>query len=277
MSRIAYDPVKDSFAGLIRGSKWLRTIFYMILNLLFLRSWHIRNKIRHLYAIEFSGYKKWLILDAGSGFGQYDRFLLNEFDNAVIDAIDVKGSYLDDCRVYFADEMNKGRIKFQQTDLLKLRDVNRYDFVLCVDVLEHIEDDIRVLDNICSSLKDGGFFLMHSPSHLSDEDAAQGEESFVDEHARTGYSAGEIESKLRKCGFIPVDIYYTYKKWGHISWIFMIKWPMVLFNKMGMVATLILPFYYAIFLLPGLILMGIDLIQNQNEGKGILVLAQKEI
>ncbi|MFU8860097.1 MAG: class I SAM-dependent methyltransferase [Cyclonatronaceae bacterium] len=275
MSRIAYDPVKDSFAGMIRGRRWLRTLFYKLLNLFFLRSWHVRTRVRHLHALKFSGLKQWNVLDAGSGFGQYDRFMLREFDNAVIHAVDVKESYLEDCRSYFSREIEEGRITFANEDLLRLNVSEAYDFVLCVDVMEHIENDTAVLSNISGSLKEGGYFLMHSPSHLSEEDAGEGEGSFVDEHARTGYSRTDIEKKLRKSGLIPVEITYTYRKWGHISWIIMIKWPMLLLNRLGMGAVVLLPFYYLIFLLPGLIMMNADLSVRQDEGKGIIVIAQK--
>ena len=275
MSRIAYDPVKDAFAGMIRGRRWLRTGFYKLLNLFFLRSWHVRSMVRHLHAINFSGHQKWSVLDAGSGFGQYDRFLLDEFSNAVIRAVDVKETYLEDCRSYFAPDIGKGRITFENLDLLKLAARDKYDFVLCVDVMEHIENDTAVLGNISRSLKEGGFFLMHSPSHLSGEDAEEEEGSFVDEHARTGYSREEIDKKLRKCGLIPVDINYTYRKWGHASWVIMIKWPMLLLNRLGMWSAIVLPFYYLIILIPGLIMMNADLTNGREEGKGIIVLAQK--
>lgn len=275
MSRIAYDPVKDSFAGMIRGRRWLRTLFYTLLNLFFLRSWHVRTRVRHLHSLKFSGLKQWDVLDAGSGFGQYDRFLLREFDNAVIRAVDVKESYLEDCRSYFSREIGAGRISFGNEDLLKLGALEAYDFVLCVDVMEHIENDTAVLSNISRALKEDGYFLMHSPSHLSEEDAGEGEGSFVDEHARTGYSRSGIENKLRESGLIPVEINYTYRKWGHASWVIMIKWPMLLLNRLGMGAAILLPFYYLIFLLPGLILMNADLGASKDDGKGIIVVARK--
>jgi SAM-dependent methyltransferase len=275
MSRIAYDPVKDAFAGIIRGRRWMRTVFYKLLNLFFLRSWHVRKMVRLIHANHFSGYQKWSVLDAGSGFGQYDRFLLSEFNNAVIRAVDVKESYLEDCRSYFAADIGKGRISFENLDLLKLDARETYDFVLCVDVMEHIENDIAVFDNISRSLKDGGFFLMHSPSHRSGEDAEEEEESFVDEHARTGYSREEIEKKLRISGLSPVEINYTYRKWGHASWVVMIKWPMLMLNRLGMLAAILLPFYYLIILIPGLIMMNADLTIRREEGNGIIVLARK--
>ncbi len=38
MNKIAYDPVKDRFARIVRKSKKLRKIFYTLLDLIFLRS-----------------------------------------------------------------------------------------------------------------------------------------------------------------------------------------------------------------------------------------------
>ena len=46
MSRIAYDPVKDRFAKIIRKFRFLRTLFYKILDLFFLRSWYVRDILR---------------------------------------------------------------------------------------------------------------------------------------------------------------------------------------------------------------------------------------
>src|SRR5690606_24005800 len=115
MSKIAYDPVKDRFARFIKHSRPLRSIFYSLLDLFFLRSWHVRAVVRGLKPV--LGDKKPLkILDAGNGFGQYDRFLLKTYPNAEILAVDVKEDYLDDCRHYFDQDLAKGRIEFQVQD-----------------------------------------------------------------------------------------------------------------------------------------------------------------
>ncbi len=270
MSQIAYDPVKDRLAAFVRRNRTLRTIFYALLDLFFLRSWHVRKKVKAL----FSENKQPLrILDAGNGFGQYDRFLLKTLSIDHILAVDVKEDYLEDCRYYFKDEMEKGRIIFQKQDLLEFT-TEGYDFVLCVDVLEHIEEDVKVMRNMRESLKPGGYFLMHSPSHLAEEDA-DGDEFFVDEHARAGYSNSELRSKFKQARLKPIEIRYTYGTYGHAAWVMMIKWPMLLLNKAGFWAILLLPFWYTITLLPSLLLNWIDLRASNVEGTGILGLAQK--
>ncbi len=181
MARIEYDPVKDRFAGMIRGSRVLRRLFYFLLDLFFLRSWHIRRVLRRkCRRLDADG--EWRCLDAGCGFGQYDRFLLSEFGNAVVTALDVKQEYVEDCRSYFRREESRGRIGFKVADLLELDRAEAFDVILCVDVLEHIEEDEEVLMRLSRALKPGGFLLTHTPSAYSAADAGE-EESFTREQA----------------------------------------------------------------------------------------------
>lgn len=273
MSRIAYDPVKDRFANIIRRSHLLRTIFYKLLDLFFLRSWYVRDILRkYSSAIDSEG--SWQLLDAGSGFGQYDRFILREFSNVSIKAIDVKSDYLDDSRRYFENEIQQGRIDFQRKDLLDLDYAEQFNFTICIDVLEHISDDRKVIGNLYDSLKPGGYFLMHSPSIYSEEDAGD-EESFVDEHARTGYSKEEITEKMESAGFTAVDVAYTYGKKGHLAWVYLIKYPMIWLTRMKLWALPFLMLYYIPVLPFSLILMQLDISDDNEWGTGVYALAQK--
>ena len=278
MSQIAYDPVKDRFAALIRRNRFLRGIFYQLLDLFFLRSWHVRSQLRMWYrdnALTVNRAGMTLkVLDAGCGFGQYDQFMLRALPGIRIDAVDIKEDYLDDCRYYFKKDIKRKDITFQNMDLLHPSFDRSYNLVLCVDVMEHIDDDITVLRNMQKALKSGGHFLMHSPSHLAEDDA-DGDGSFVGEHARAGYSIDDITAKLKLAGLEPVEVRYTYGKSGHLAWEMLIKLPMLLIAKIGFVAVLLLPFWYAFTLIPGLILMKIDLHQNNTQGTGIMAYARK--
>ncbi len=275
MSQIAYDPVKDKMAGFIRGSRKLRRLFYFLLDMFFLRSWHVRKKIRQVYKSSGNTKDNWNVLDAGSGFGQYDAFMLRSFRNIYIKAIDVKEDYLADCRHYFVDSLAQKRIVFENQDLLELKD-SGFDFTLCVDVLEHIEQDTLVMKNLYDALEPGGYLLMHSPSHFAADDAGD-DEFFVDEHARVGYSREDISKKLKSVGFDQVEANYTYGTFGHLAWVLSIKWPMLILNKVGVIGFLILPIWYAFVLLPSLILNKIDLHSTNKTGTGIYALARKPL
>lgn len=273
MSRIAYDPVKDRFASLIRSSTLLRTLFYKLLDLFFLRSWYIRAVMRQ-YAGELDKQESWKLLDAGCGFGQYDRFILQQFENAGITAVDVKQDYLEDARAYFNRKGFGNRISFRQMDLLQPELKQEYDFVICVDVLEHIEKDRRVIKNLAAVLKSGGYFLMHSPSIYAEEDAG-GDETFVDEHARTGYSKEEISEKLASAGLVPVEVAYTYGSNGHRAWELLIKHPMLWMNRYKLWVLPLLALYYLLTLPYGLLLMKQDMRKENKRGTGIYALAKK--
>jgi len=273
MSRIAYDPVKDRFANIIRKFRFLRTLFYKLLDLFFLRSWYVRDILRE-YGSELDRQGEWKLLDAGSGFGQYDRFILDEFRNVKVKAIDVKADYLRDSRHYFEQAIRENRIDFQQEDLLELDYPEKFNFVICIDVLEHIEEDRTVMQNVYQALKPGGYFLMHSPSIYSEEDA-DGDDSFVDEHARVGYSEDDIAEKLESSGFELTDVAYTYGSKGHLAWELLIKYPMLWLTNMKLWALSLMAIYYVFTLPVGLVLMALDLRDENEQGTGIYALARK--
>jgi len=273
MSRIAYDPVKDRFANIIRKFRFLRTLFYKLLDLFFLRSWYVRDILRE-YGTELDHQGEWKLLDAGSGFGQYDRFILQEFRNVRVKAIDVKSDYLQDSKQYFEQEIRNNRIDFEQADLLEISYSQKFEFVICIDVLEHIEEDRKVMENIHHALKPGGYFLMHSPSIYSEEDA-DGDDSFVDEHARVGYSKEDLGEKLEKAGFELTDVAYTYGSKGHLAWELLIKYPMLWLTKIKLWALPLMAVYYLFTLPVGLFLMFLDLRDENQRGTGIYALGRK--
>lgn len=273
MSKIEYDPVKDKFSAIIKNSSLLRRLFYFLLDLFFLRSWHIRRVIKQTGdPLDQKG--SWDLLDAGCGFGQYDRFILSAFDNVTVDSVDVKKDYLRDNENYFQKDVEKGNIRFYYSDLIQFETDKTFDMAICIDVLEHIEQDVRVMTNISNQLKEGGYFLMHSPSHYSEEDGDE-DDSFVGEHARPGYSKEEIKAKLIQAGLKPQKVHYTYGFWGHKAWVLSVKWPMIAFNKLGLLAALPLLIYYPI-VLPFCLLMNLtDLYTKNEKGNGIYALASK--
>lgn len=273
MTKIAYDPIKDRFARIIRDSKRLRRLFYFILDLFFLRSWHLRRLLKEIgEGLEKKG--QWKILDAGCGFGQYDYFFLKKFKNVSIHSVDLKEEYLEDNKFYFEKEVDEGRISFFRKDLLTFTTNEQFNLVLCVDVLEHIEDDVKVINNLSAALKTDGYLLMHSPSHYSEIDANE-EDTFVGEHARTGYSKSEIEKKMMEADLLPLKTHYTYGKFGRQAWILSIKYPMILFNKLGLIALIPLMAYYPI-VMPFVLLMNyMDLYSKNRKGTGIYAFAKK--
>ena len=141
--------------------------------------------------------------------------------------------------------------------------------------MEHIQEDEHVFGNFSKALKSGGKLLINTPSNLGGSDAHSDEdESFIEEHARNGYGKEEIIGKVTKAGFKVTEFKYTYGKFGNIYWRFGIKYP-ILIAGVSKILILILPLYYLFTLWFILIFMWLDLIADNKEGTGIILIAEK--
>ena len=170
------------------------------------------------------------ILDAGSGFGQYTYFMAGKFKNARIFAVDVKEEQIEDCNRFFKKVHLSERVKFEVADLTQYSEPD-YNLILSVDVMEHIDEDVKVFKNFYASLKKGGVLLISTPSDQGGSDVHDDhEESFIDEHVRDGYNIIEIEEKLRTAGFKNIVSRYSYGGPGKISWRLSMKYPISMLN-----------------------------------------------
>ena len=161
-------------------------------------------------------------------------------------------------------------------DLTCLADKNCYNLILCVDVMEHIREDIQVFRNFFDAMKNEGYLMISTPSDQGGSDVHdEDEESFIDEHVRSGYGMKEIRSKLESAGFTEIETRYTYGKPGNLSWKLSMKYPVKMLN-ISYFFFILLPFYYIIFFPVSLILNIFDLHLDHKTGTGLLVLARKK-
>lgn len=274
-----YDPIKRKLGVVFNSKPALRKLFYVLLDVLLLRSWHIRKAIK-AWAMEVEGPQK--ILDAGSGFGQYEYYLAKKHKDWNLKAIDVKEEQIEDCNNFF-QKIGFDNVDFVVGDLTKLNEPDTYDMVLCVDVMEHIEEDELVLRNYCNSMKKGGILLISTPSdqggsdvhhHDHDDYVNDGTLSFVDEHVRDGYGIDELSDKMKSAGFTKTDVRYQYGKPGKLGWKLSMKYPIIMLNK-SYIFFIILPFYYLLTFPFVLILNWMDLSGNHKTGTGLLAKAWK--
>ena len=117
--------------------------------------------------------------------------------------------------------------------------------------------------------------LVNTPSDIGGSDAHEhDDESFIEEHARNGYSKEDIAEKLEKAGLKVTNFVYTYGKFGTISWKLGIKYPILMVGT-SKIFFIILPFYYLFTFWLTLILMWFDVTIENKEGTGITVIAKK--
>ncbi len=109
---------------------------------------------------QFKPYLKGQILEIGCGIGNFTSFLTLY---GKIWAIDINKEYLSKtskklkgkAKVGFGD-IEKGRYFFKSES---------FNTIVCLNVLEHIKNDSKALDNIFNLLKKGGNLILLVPAH----------------------------------------------------------------------------------------------------------------
>jgi len=267
-----YDPIKRSLGSVFNRTPFLRKLFYRLLDLLLLRSWHIRKALKEWNTVSPPGAR---ILDAGSGFGQYDFYLSSLNPAWQIHGVDVKEEQIADCNNFFR-KIGRNNVTFAYADLTKFSEPSSYDLVLSVDVMEHILEDVKVFENFHTSLRPGGMVLISTPSDQGGSDVHEHgeEESFIEEHVRDGYNINEIQEKLKKAGFSRTEAHYQYGKPGQRAWRLSMKYPIQMLGK-SKIFFIILPFYYLLTFPFCLILNQMDVNRRHASGTGLVVKAWK--
>jgi SAM-dependent methyltransferase len=270
-----YDPIKRSLGKVFNTHPRLRILFYHLLDLLLLRSWHIRRELRLWKEHPSTPGKNRFLLDAGSGFGQYSYFLSGLNPSWFIEAVDVKQEQIDDCNAFFTS-IGKKNVSFDLADLTVFTRPDHYDLILSVDVMEHIEEDEKVFRNFYDSLTQGGMLLISTPSDQGGSDVHEHEESesFIDEHVRDGYNMEDIRQKLQRAGFVKTEARYAYGTPGKIAWRLSMKYPILMLGA-SRLFFIILPFYYLITYPVAWLCNLMDLNGNHRTGTGLIVKAWK--
>jgi SAM-dependent methyltransferase len=86
-----------------------------------------------------------------------------------------------------------------QMDAREIPYQESFDVVSAFDVLEHIAEDQRVIEQMFGALKPGGLFMATVPQHMflwSDRDR-------IAHHVRR-YDRGQLDDRVRRAGFEPV-------------------------------------------------------------------------
>lgn len=266
-----YDPIKRSLGNVFNRTPLLRKLFYNLLDLLLLRAWHVHKELR-LWIRENKNATD--ILDAGAGFGQYTYWLNRKNPEWKILSVDVKDEQVADCNNFF-QKIGSHYVRFKVGDLTKYVMENTYDLIVCVDVMEHIEEDVQVFKNYYASMKSGAMLLISTPSDQGGSDVhGSGESSFIEEHVRDGYNITEIQNKLNNAGFQKTYGRYQYGTPGKIAWRLSMKYPILMLGK-SKLFFIILPFYYLVAYPVSFVLNYMDTYSHHKTGTGLIVKAWK--
>ncbi len=181
---------------------------------------HIGHHIRTLY------FRKYLaqlpltefhsVLDAGCGNGTYAIPLAAGHPWLTVLGIDLHGPEF--------PQPLPANFSFRQMDLRFLSDQETFDFIYCIDVLEHIPGNSVVIGNFVRALKKGGFLFLHVPYD-------QGEKRVLPkrffrafdnwakkEHRGEQYSLAELQARLEANGLHICAAAHTFGFPGKLAW-----------------------------------------------------------
>ncbi len=150
------------------------------------------------------------ILEIGSGTGNITKFLL---DRDFILATDVEPKYLTHLRNTF-EKYKKFKIEHLDISGAETEHYRSFhiDSVICLNVLEHVEQDEIALRRIFSLLEPGGRLLLLVPSHPSIYGSI---DKHLGHHRR--YGRRELENKLEAVGFKILLMKY-FNRTGTLGW-----------------------------------------------------------
>lgn len=157
------------------------------------------------------------ILDAGSGTGVFAFHLARCFPRASVLGIDILKEMVESAE-HIRKKTGIMNVRFQVADIIDLESKERFDLILCVDILEHIEDDLAVLQGLCRILNPGGVLLLHVPALYRRYPVWRKSLNFdVESHVRIGYEYEEILTKVGESGLSILESGYTYGFWETLA------------------------------------------------------------
>lgn len=178
-------------------------------------------------------------LDIGCGAGTLSFYVANKGN--YVKGIDISSRTIKICRIN-AERLGLNKnIYFQAADFLKIKKSEKFDYVLCNEVLEHLDDDKKTILKIYNELKDNGIAIISVPS----KDAPLLKFNFMKEKDRDmghlrRYNSEELTNLLKMNNF---SIIKTIKNEGIIRNLLFITWLgnqiIRIANKLGFVSDIL--------------------------------------
>lgn len=156
---------------------------------------------------QFSNFLHGDILEVGCGVGNFTKLL---FSFGTVSAIDINKDYLKLTKRIIGNrgevgvgDIEKGKYFFKD---------KKFDTIICLNVLEHIQNDVGALDNLFDLLKKDGRLILIVPS----EKFLYGEIDRSIGHFRR-YGKPDLFKKLKTAGFDNVKL-RKFNILGAIGW-----------------------------------------------------------
>jgi 2-polyprenyl-3-methyl-5-hydroxy-6-metoxy-1,4-benzoquinol methylase len=166
----------------------------------------IGAKIRAKRIIEaISGLDFAHVLDAGCGKGYMAQHLARKSSSTKVLGIDFDPKKVA-ANQLIAKQLDLPNLSFKCGDLCKFATESKFDLIIASDVLEHIIDDTKVLENFNQLLASKGWLVLHVPQKTGTFLFRRAAEYVVEDHVRPGYTEEELREKLAKAEFKTISV-----------------------------------------------------------------------
>jgi len=171
------------------------------------------------------------ILDIGCGVGSISFYAANKCFSVF--GIDISQKAINISKETVKKLNLESKAKFQKADIQKIKlEKNKYNYILCFEVLEHLIKDQEVIDNIYAGLKKEGILMVSTPS----KNAPLFKWGFAKEFdQKVGhlqrYSLKELSEKLGKSGFKILEIKKTEGLLRNCLYLFKVPGKLIRFIK----------------------------------------------
>jgi len=177
----------------------------------------LRIRTRNVFSLIPVSHNYRNILDAGSGPGVFTFELGRRFPSAHVTGIDLLKKSINACR-HIANQIEAPNVEFQLGKIEALPKNGLFDLILCVDILEHVQNDVAALQSLYDAVALEGILVLHVPALYRRYPIWKKSLNFdVETHVRAGYKKEEILEKVKQTGFAIRNSGYTYGFWETLS------------------------------------------------------------
>jgi SAM-dependent methyltransferase len=144
------------------------------------------------------------ILDAGSGNGIYANTIASYF-KAQAYGCDIDKKRIFASKIIAKCLNNKAEFICQNIEKINFPS-SSLDKIICIEVLEHIKDDVFVVKNFFNILKQKGVLILSTSKkeNLTESEEQRFQEAKKGEHVRSGYELADLKKMLKKEGFLMI-------------------------------------------------------------------------
>ena len=177
----------------------------------------LRIRARNVFSLIPKDRQYQHILDAGSGPGVFSFELGRRFPEAKVMGVDIQKDAIE-ASMHIADKNKVDNVRFHQGYVERLKEKDFFDLIICVDILEHIVDDMDALRGLYAAAAQGGVLILHVPALYRRYPVWKKTENFdVETHVRNGYTQKEIQDKVKQTGFLICESGFTYGFWETLA------------------------------------------------------------